>query len=385
MVDELKRITYVEDEPDIREVARIGLETLGGFDVDVCADGAEAVARAPTFGPDLILLDVMMPGMDGIETYQALRKVSRLQNTPIVFMTAKAQPSEVERYTALGCAGVIVKPFDPVTLPEQVRSIWIGRQRSCSVTGTDQLRSILTRHCASLPEEIESAAATFAEAVLRRESFNALTCKVIEIVHKINGSSGSLGFGRLSVAARQFEDALIESTAAEAEPDEGKNPGTLRLAGRDEGYCRKNGAGRFKSVPIGHLSTQTQQRDLVTQIKCHPVFGPDTGWQTSKDIPKMMPAHISKKLFSDMAAVALAALCLVGMNFSQAHAAQTGNQPPILIGLDAAMSGEIGQSGDAIRRGAQIAIQEINQSGGVLGRAARTGDQGSSWNSGAGR
>lgn len=97
------------------------------------------------------------------------------------------------------------------------------------MTGTDQLRSILTRHCASLPEDIESAAATFAEAVLRRESFNALTCKVIEIVHKINGSSGSLGFGRLSVAARQFEDALIESTAAEAEPDEGKIRGLYGL------------------------------------------------------------------------------------------------------------------------------------------------------------
>ncbi len=124
MAAELQRITYVEDEPDIREVARIGLETLGGFDVDVCASGQEAVERAPKFHPDLVLLDVMMPGMDGVETFQALRKIPRLARTPIVFMTAKAQPKEVERYTALGCAGVIVKPFDPVTLPEQVRSIW---------------------------------------------------------------------------------------------------------------------------------------------------------------------------------------------------------------------------------------------------------------------
>ena len=90
------------------------------------------------------------------------------------------------------------------------------------MTGTDQLRSILTRHCALLPDEMETAAGTFAQAVLKRESYNALTCKVIEIVHKINGSSGSLGFGRLSAAARQFEDALIESRAAEAEPDEGQ-------------------------------------------------------------------------------------------------------------------------------------------------------------------
>ncbi|MDA7948186.1 MAG: response regulator [Hyphomicrobiaceae bacterium] len=127
MAKALKRITYVEDEPDIREVARIGLETLGSFDVDVCVDGTEAVRKAPGFRPDLILLDVMMPGMDGIETFKALRELPELQNTPIIFMTAKAQPSEVERYTALGCAGVIVKPFDPVTLPEQVQSIWNGQ------------------------------------------------------------------------------------------------------------------------------------------------------------------------------------------------------------------------------------------------------------------
>ena len=90
------------------------------------------------------------------------------------------------------------------------------------MTGTDELRSILSRHCASLPGEIESAAGAFAEAVLRRDAYNALTCKAIEIVHKINGSSGTLGFGRLSAAARQFEDALIESRMAEAEPDEGQ-------------------------------------------------------------------------------------------------------------------------------------------------------------------
>ena len=90
------------------------------------------------------------------------------------------------------------------------------------MTGTDELRSILSRHCAALPDEVDSAAGAFAEAVLRRDAYNALTCKAIEIAHKINGSSGSLGFGRLSAAARQFEDALIESRATEAEPDEGQ-------------------------------------------------------------------------------------------------------------------------------------------------------------------
>lgn len=124
MTRELKNITYVEDEPDIREIARIALETLGGFTLDICSSGADAVARAPNFDPDLILLDVMMPGMDGIETFRKLRDEPSLRRTPIVFMTAKAQPEEIEQYMALGAVGIIAKPFDPITLSDNVRAIW---------------------------------------------------------------------------------------------------------------------------------------------------------------------------------------------------------------------------------------------------------------------
>jgi CheY-like chemotaxis protein len=124
MANQLNRITYVEDEPDIREVAQIALETLGGFTLDVCVNGIEAVEKAPAFEPDLILLDVMMPGMDGIETFQKLRRNPKLAETPIVFMTAKAHPGEIEKYSALGSAGVITKPFDPITLSDKIRGIW---------------------------------------------------------------------------------------------------------------------------------------------------------------------------------------------------------------------------------------------------------------------
>jgi len=124
MANDLNRITYVEDEPDIREVAQIALETLGGFTLDICVNGMEAVEKAPSFEPDLILLDVMMPGMDGIETFQKLRSNPKLAKTPIIFMTAKAHTEELERYSALGCAGVISKPFDPMTLSDKIRGIW---------------------------------------------------------------------------------------------------------------------------------------------------------------------------------------------------------------------------------------------------------------------
>jgi DNA-binding response OmpR family regulator len=124
MSDQLKRLTYVEDEPDIRAITEFALKEIGGFEVDVCASGKEAVARTPDFEPNLIILDVMMPGMDGIETYKRLREIPKLAETPVVFMTAKAMTHEIENYRDMGATDVIAKPFDPTTLADRLREIW---------------------------------------------------------------------------------------------------------------------------------------------------------------------------------------------------------------------------------------------------------------------
>jgi CheY-like chemotaxis protein len=123
----LERILYVEDEPDIQAVARLALEHLGGFTVEVCSSGNEALSKIATYTPDLILLDVMMPGMDGPTTLAELRKTAVCAATPVVFMTAKVQPREVAHYLSLGAIDVIPKPFDPMTLADKVRSIWDSR------------------------------------------------------------------------------------------------------------------------------------------------------------------------------------------------------------------------------------------------------------------
>ncbi len=120
----LQRILYVEDEADIRQVAQLALEAVGGFTVKLCASGEEAINEAAAFAPDMILLDVMMPGMDGPSTLAALREQPALAAVPVAFMTAKVQPSEVEHYRFLGARDVIAKPFDPMTLAEQVRTVW---------------------------------------------------------------------------------------------------------------------------------------------------------------------------------------------------------------------------------------------------------------------
>ncbi|MDR5900362.1 response regulator [Halomonas vilamensis] len=120
----LERILCVEDDPDIQDVAKLALETLGGFKVTLCSSGADALEKAAAVAPDMILLDVMMPGMDGPDTLTALRQKPALAAVPVAFMTARVQPEEVARYHALGACGVIAKPFDPMTLANQVKALW---------------------------------------------------------------------------------------------------------------------------------------------------------------------------------------------------------------------------------------------------------------------
>lgn len=117
----IQTILYVEDDADIRELGTLTLEALGGFTVVACGSGLEAIEAAPSAHADLLLLDVMMPDMDGHATLAALRALPVTANTPVIFMTAKAQASEVARHLALGALDVIAKPFDPMTLATQIR------------------------------------------------------------------------------------------------------------------------------------------------------------------------------------------------------------------------------------------------------------------------
>jgi two-component system OmpR family response regulator len=115
------RILYVDDEADIREVATISLGLDPEFEVRASASGPEALAVADGWQPDLILLDVMMPGMDGPTTLAKLREHPACSAIPVVFITARTQSRERDRFLALGAAGVIAKPFDPMTLAMTAR------------------------------------------------------------------------------------------------------------------------------------------------------------------------------------------------------------------------------------------------------------------------
>lgn len=115
-----KRILIVDDEDDIREVAALSLETTAGYTVLSARSGRDALGVAAAEQPDAILLDVMMPDMDGPTTLQKLQAQETTAHIPVVFLTAKVQPSERARFASLGAAAVLPKPFDPLTLASEL-------------------------------------------------------------------------------------------------------------------------------------------------------------------------------------------------------------------------------------------------------------------------
>jgi CheY-like chemotaxis protein len=117
-----RRVLVVDDEEDIREVAALSFE-LAGWDVKTAPSGREGFAAASAAAPDVILLDVMMPELDGPGTYALLQEDPRTREIPVVFLTAKIQSADRRRYVALGVRGVIAKPFDPLALPSEVESL----------------------------------------------------------------------------------------------------------------------------------------------------------------------------------------------------------------------------------------------------------------------
>jgi two-component system OmpR family response regulator len=120
----LKHVACIDDDEDILRVAELTLELVGGFKVTTFSSGADALAGLAAAAPDLVLLDVMMPKMDGPATLEAIKGREDLKHLPVVFLTARIQPSERRRYEAMGAAGVLAKPFDPTTLAQEIDRLW---------------------------------------------------------------------------------------------------------------------------------------------------------------------------------------------------------------------------------------------------------------------
>ncbi|GAA4650751.1 response regulator [Kistimonas scapharcae] len=124
MDTELKRILYVEDDPSMQKLVNLVLETGGHYQITTYKTAKEALNQLPQIDVQMILLDVMLPDMDGIQLYNHIREMNTYQSTPIAFVTAKVEKHEIETYQKTGAIGVIVKPFVPTELTKTIRELW---------------------------------------------------------------------------------------------------------------------------------------------------------------------------------------------------------------------------------------------------------------------
>lgn len=119
----INRVMVIEDEPDILTIITMSLESVGGYSTIGCSSGFEALEKIDDFKPDLILLDVMMPGMNGPTTLKAIQEKPDYASIPVIFITAKAQTQEITNYKEIGAIDIIIKPFDPMSLSNVIKGI----------------------------------------------------------------------------------------------------------------------------------------------------------------------------------------------------------------------------------------------------------------------
>ncbi len=122
----LQRILLADDEPDILEISRIALETVGGFEVSVCLSGKTLLERLPEFKPDLVIVDVLMPDMTGPKVFEEIRRRPEYDEVPVIYLTGVIQEEELEDLRETGVADIILKPFDPMTLADRINGVLKG-------------------------------------------------------------------------------------------------------------------------------------------------------------------------------------------------------------------------------------------------------------------
>jgi CheY-like chemotaxis protein len=194
----------VDDEPDLREVVHLALSLMTKATVHCYESGAQALHQFTSVRPDLVLLDVMMPEMDGTAVMQRMQDDHLLRTIPVIFMTAKAMPDEVARLRSLGAIGVIAKPFDPTRLGEDVLAHWQAVTR-ITTPGT-QIENLVSTLATRFAHR------TLAELPAMRES-SAQQLK--RWAHKVRGTAASIGLANVSACATEIEDLLTGAATEE--------------------------------------------------------------------------------------------------------------------------------------------------------------------------
>ncbi len=193
------RVLHVDDEPDIREIVQVSLNLDPEIEMRSCASGPDALEMVRTWTPDVILLDVMMPIMDGPATLGHLRQNAQTAAIPIVFMTARVQTRELNRLLAMGAVDVIPKPFDPMALA--------AKMRSC-VSTADPFAALRTAFV--VRADREKVELSRLKALLATDAVSQPALAEIRFIsHSLAGAGGIFGFAELSEAASVLEEVIL--------------------------------------------------------------------------------------------------------------------------------------------------------------------------------
>jgi two-component system, OmpR family, response regulator len=253
----LKRILVIDDDPDLLAVVSLALTALGGFDVLTCASSRDALDMAEREDPDLILLDIMMPDVDGFGVLRALREGEATVAIPIVMMSAAVRPQDTPGYQAHGCIGLVAKPFDPAALPQKLESLWgahVERRQDAHRREFERLRRAYLGELAEKLRAMDEAAASLVSGGWDRARLEAL----YHVVHRMAGSSGlyrlpalSRAAGALEAIVKRYLSAPVWPPAAlpasltmlvqaveQAARSEGGMPGAASLPGRERDGTR---------------------------------------------------------------------------------------------------------------------------------------------------
>ena len=203
----LRRILLVEDDKDIASLVAMVLGQHAGYTVKACLSARHALEAVDAFGPDLILLDVMMPEADGLSALKGLRTRRSVRDTPVVFLTAMAAPSDIARFEAHGALGVITKPFDPLTLAPTLEKLWSRRPAPAAPAFNAVFEGLRRDYLAQLPERI--AALRAAADAARDTGWDRPRTEWLHLeAHRLAGSAGIYHLAGLSQAAVVLEQWL---------------------------------------------------------------------------------------------------------------------------------------------------------------------------------
>jgi two-component system OmpR family response regulator len=218
----IESVLCVDDDPDICEVVQATLRLIAGLDVHTARSGEQAIDLAYELRPDLILLDVMMPGLDGPSTLKRMREHALLADIPVIFLTAKVLLAEVAHLLQLGAIGVIGKPFDPLKLCDELFALWINADTARGIQSTRGGQSQLGAHVGSLTvsflERTRNDVVRLRAIIERaRHEDRSVLKEAGRIAHSIHGAGGMFGFPEVSEAGGAIErlvEGIMASTAA---------------------------------------------------------------------------------------------------------------------------------------------------------------------------